>query len=153
MHTRPPTYTSTPICNRTLSPTLLQVEYKKPLPTKGILKSGKYNRNISKELIVLKDVSSKSEPIEIKHVESKNVDLNLSNASSNGSSDILDIRRRLMSSIHEVPNSIYEETDSSLVDTSSLHSFQSRVRLKSGKPILHFSLIVPILWSLNHLSY
>lgn len=133
LRARSPTYTSTPICARTLSPTLLQVDYKKPQPTKGILKTGKYSRNISKELIVLKDVSSKSEPIEIKHIESKNVDLNLSIASSNGSSDILDFRRKLTSSIHEISNSIFEETDSSLVDLSSLESFKSKVKLKSGK--------------------
>ncbi|XP_054282371.1 run domain Beclin-1-interacting and cysteine-rich domain-containing protein-like isoform X2 [Macrosteles quadrilineatus] len=113
---------------KTLSPSVLKIDYKQlqkeSTVKKGILKKSKSNTN---ELIVMKDVS-RSEPIKIKLSKHNEVNISLS---SNGSSDILE-RRRSHKSIHEITNSIYEETDSSYVDSSSQNSFSHRVRLKGG---------------------
>lgn len=123
--------------HKTTLPSVLKIDYKQlqkdTSVTKGILKhSNKSNKNSANEVIVLKDVS-KSQPIVIKSRVQRHSDLNISNTSSNGSVDILERSKgRYDRSTHEISNSIYEETDSSFVDTSSLKSFQRRVRLKSS---------------------
>uniref|UniRef100_A0A1B6MUK7 RUN domain-containing protein n=1 Tax=Graphocephala atropunctata TaxID=36148 RepID=A0A1B6MUK7_9HEMI len=118
---------------KAISPVVLTIDYKQLQKdthvTKGILKN-KGNRTSSvNELIVLKDVS-KTEPILIKNHHQRN-DLNVSTTSSTASSDMLE-GKRVPRRIHEISNSIYEETDSSYMDSSSLRSFQRRVRLKSS---------------------
>ncbi|XP_046676847.1 run domain Beclin-1-interacting and cysteine-rich domain-containing protein isoform X2 [Homalodisca vitripennis] len=119
---------------KAISPAMLKIDYKQLQKdthvTKGILKNKNNKTGGANELIVLKDVS-KTEPIMINSKRHQRNDLNVSTTSSNGSSDVLE-SKRLSRRVHEISNSIYEETDSSYLDTSSLRSFQRRVRLKSS---------------------
>lgn len=125
--------------HKTISASVLKIDYKQlqkdTSMTKSILKNtNKNNKSSTNEVIVLKEVC-KSQPIVIKNKAQRHSDLNrsvTSSITSNGSSDILENKSSHHKRTHEISNSIYEETDSSYVDTSSLKRFHRRVRLKSS---------------------
>lgn len=114
---------------------MLNIDYKQlqkdtSIPKSILKNSNKNNKNSSNELIVLKEVI-KSEPIVINNRAQKHSNPNESTTSSNGSSDNVENKSRNHKCINEISNSIYEETDSSCMDSLSLKSFQRSVRIRS----------------------